>query len=131
FVIGYIAMTSTAPGDYLSIVPADWGNIFFGWDIHLDWSSTLPALNNKILSDGYTPIFSLFFLVMFSKGVAVSLAGVAPNYDMQRVLAAKTPKEASFMSAIVSICLLPRWVMIGGITLLGLVHVVPELRKMG
>jgi len=130
-VIGYIAITSVAPGAHLAVVPADWGNIFFGWDIDLDWSRSLPALNGKIASDGYTPLFGLFFLVMFSKGVAVSFAGVAPNYDMQRVLAAKTPKEASLMSAIVSVCLVPRWIMIGGITLLGLVFITPELNKMG
>ena len=60
-----------------------------------------------------------------------SAAGPAPNYDMQRVLAAKSPREASLMSAIVSICLIPRWILIGSITLLGLVYVTPELRKMG
>ncbi|MEP6924060.1 MAG: sodium:solute symporter family protein [Pyrinomonadaceae bacterium] len=131
FVIGYIAMTTVAPGAHLAFVPADWGNIFFGWDINLDWGATLPALNGKILSDGYTPLFSLFFMVMFTKGVLVSMAGVAPNYDMQRVLAAKTPREASLMSAIVSICLVPRWIMVGGITLLGIVYMIPELEKMG
>jgi len=35
------------------------------------------------------------------------------------------------MSAIVSVCLIPRWILIGGITLLGLVFVTPEFRKMG
>jgi Na+/proline symporter len=50
---------------------------------------------------------------------------------MQRILAAKSPREASLMSAIVSICLVPRWILIGGITLLGLVFVTPEFRKMG
>lgn len=124
-------MTSVAPGAHNAVVPADWNNIFFGWDLSLDWSASLPALNNKITSDGYTPIFSLFFMMMFTKGVLVSMAGVAPNYDMQRVLAAKTPKEASLMSAIVSICLVPRWVMIGGITLLGITYITPELTKMG
>lgn len=130
-IIGGIAMTSAAPGAHLTAAPADWDDIFFGWHVNLDWRATLPALNDKIVSDGYAPLFGLFFLVMFSKGVAVSLAGVAPNYDMQRVLAAKTPKEASLMSAIVSICLVPRWIMIGGITLLGLVYITPELNKMG
>jgi Na+/proline symporter len=59
------------------------------------------------------------------------MAGAAPNYDMQRILAAKSPREASLMSAIVSVCLVPRWILIGGITLLGLVFVTPEFRKMG
>jgi solute:Na+ symporter, SSS family len=50
---------------------------------------------------------------------------------MQRILAAKSPKEASLMSAIVSLCLVPRWLMIGGITLIGLAFITPEFRKMG
>jgi Na+/proline symporter len=50
---------------------------------------------------------------------------------MQRILASKNPREASLMSAIVSVCLFPRWIMIGGITLLGLVFFTPELRSMG
>src|SRR4029078_12410584 len=55
----------------------------------------------------------------------------ATNYDMQRILAEKNPREASLMSAIVSVCLVPRWILIGGITLLGLVFVTPEFQKMG
>ncbi len=131
FVIGYIAMTTVAPDAFLATTPTDWGNIFFGLNINLDWSATLPALNDKIASDGMASLFGLFFMMMFTKGVLVSMAGVAPNYDMQRVLAAKTSREASLMSAIVSICLVPRWIMIGGITLLGVVYVTPELNKMG
>ena len=131
FVIGFIAMTTVAPAAYQAVTPADWGNIFFGLNINLDWSATLPSLNAKIAADGMASLFGLFFMMMLSKGVLVSMAGVAPNYDMQRVLAAKTSREASLMSAVVSICLVPRWIMIGGITLLGVVYVTPELNKMG
>ena len=70
-------------------------------------------------ADGYS-IFGLFFIAMLFKGVLVSIAGPAPNYDMQRILAAKTPREAALMSAVVSAALLPRWLMIGGITMLAL-----------
>jgi Na+/proline symporter len=59
------------------------------------------------------------------------MAGAAPNYDMQRILAAKSPKEASFVSAIVSICLVPRWILIGGVTMIGLAFIMPEFKKMG
>lgn len=131
FVIGFIAMTTVSPELFQATVPADWGNIFFGLNINLDWSATLPSLNDKIAKDGMASLFGVFFMVMFTKGVLVSMAGVAPNYDMQRVLAAKTSREASLMSAIVSICLIPRWIMIGGITLLGVAYVTPELNKMG
>ncbi len=30
---------------------------------------------------------------MLFKGILVSVAGPAPNYDMQRILAARSPKE--------------------------------------
>jgi hypothetical protein len=33
-------------------------------------------------------------MVLF-KGILVSAAGPAPNYDMQRMLAARTPREAA------------------------------------
>jgi len=57
---------------------------------------------------------------MLFKGILVSIAGPAPNYDMQRVLAARSPRQASLMSAVVSAALLPRWWMIGGITVLAI-----------
>ncbi|HKV42519.1 MAG TPA: hypothetical protein VJX67_25180 [Blastocatellia bacterium] len=88
-------------------------------------------MNARIAGEGMASMFGLFFMVMVFKGILVSMAGTAPNYDMQRVLAAKTPREASLMSSIVSICLIPRWVLIGGVTLLGLVFITPEFRKMG
>jgi Na+/proline symporter len=103
----------------------------FGWDITLNWTPLLPAMNGHIAREGIASMFGLFFTVMVFKGILVSMAGAAPNYDMQRILAAKNPREASLMSAIVSVCLVPRWILIGGITLLGLVFVTPEFRKMG
>ena len=53
-------------------------------------------------------------MAMLFKGILVSIAGPAPNYDMQRILAARNPREASYMSAVVSAALMPRWWMIGG-----------------
>src|SRR5262249_38712229 len=76
-------------------------------------------------------MFGLFFVVMVFKGFLVSMAGAAPNYDMQRILAAKSPREASLMSAIVSVCLVPRWILIGGITFFRPGYLLPEVRKMG
>jgi SSS family solute:Na+ symporter len=67
---------------------------------------------------------------MLFKGILVSCAGPAPNYDMQRILAAKTPREASFMSGIVSACLLPRWILVAAITLLGLKFLSPHFATM-
>src|SRR5262245_918748 len=130
-VIGAIAMTKVGAETLDQVTPAGWRNITFGWNASLDWSTLLPAMNTRIAAEGIAEMFGLFFMVMVVKGVLVSMAGAAPNYDMQRILAAKSPREASLMSSIVSVCLVPRWILIGGITLLGLVYVTPEFRKMG
>ena len=130
-VIGGIAVTQVDASMLSQVTPEGWRNLFFGWDITLNWTPLLPAMNGHIAREGIASMFGLFFTVMVFKGILVSMAGAAPNYDMQRILAAKSPREASLMSAIVSICLVPRWILIGGITLLGLVFVTPEFRKMG
>lgn len=130
-VIGVIAMSHVGAGTLDQATPEGWRGLFFGFDITLDWSGILPAMNGRIAGEGIASMFGLFFMVMVFKGILSSMAGTAPNYDMQRVLAAKNPREASLMSAIVSICLVPRWIMIGGITLLGLVYLTPVFRGMG
>jgi solute:Na+ symporter, SSS family len=130
-VIGAIAITKVDATMLDQVTPAGWRNLLFGWDITLNWTTLLPAMNSHIAREGIASMFGLFFTVMVFKGILVSMAGAAPNYDMQRILAAKNPREASLMSAIVSVCLVPRWILIGGITLLGLVFVTPEFRKMG
>jgi Na+/proline symporter len=62
------------------------------------------------------------FMMMLFKGVLVSLAGPAPNYDMQKILATKSPSEASKMSGFVSAILMPvRYIMIAGFAALGII----------
>ena len=128
--IAIIAMQKVDAGLIDQLTPSGWRNMF-SFQLALDWSPILPAMNDQILSDGMASMFALFFLLMVCKGVLVSMAGSAPNYDMQRILAARNPREASLMSAIVSICLVPRWILIGGITLLGLAFVTPVFRNLG
>jgi Na+/proline symporter len=61
--------------------------------------------------------------MMLLKGVFASLAGPAPNYDMQKVLSTRSPKDASKMTGFVSIILLPiRYSMVFGLTVLGLLY---------
>ena len=75
----------------------------------------------KLTDDGFG-LFGFFFMMMLFKGVFASLAGPAPNYDMQKVLSTKSPKEASKMTGFVSIILLPiRYSMVIGLTVLGFV----------
>lgn len=123
-IIAGIAMSKVSAAEVAALVPAGWESIFFGWKLDLDWSKLIPSLQQNIESDGYG-FFMCFFIAMVFKGLLVSIAGPAPNYDMQRILAARTPREASFMSGIVSACLLPRWILIAAITLLGLKYLSP------
>lgn len=103
-------------------VPENWTNPFFNWHLDLDWSNLVPDANKKITSDGFG-VFGFFFMMMLFKGIFASLAGPAPNYDMQKVLSTRSPKEASKMSGFVSIILLPvRYSMIIGLTVLALLY---------
>jgi solute:Na+ symporter, SSS family len=103
-------------------IPRGWENPFFGWNLDLDWSKIVPDADTKILNDGYS-LFGIFFMMMLFKGIFASLAGPAPNYDMQKVLSTRSPKDASKMSGFVSIILLPiRYSLIIGLTVLALLY---------
>jgi len=103
-------------------VPDGWLNPFFGWELGLDWSTTVPEANQKITDDGFG-LFGIFFMMMLFKGIFASLAGPAPNYDMQKILSTRSPKEASKMTGFVSIILLPvRYSMVIGLTVLALLY---------
>lgn len=102
------------------LVPDGWDNPFFGAGMGLDWSRIIPEVNQKIQSDGFEP-FSIFFTLMLVKGVLASVAGPAPNYDMQKLLSTRSPRDAAKMSGFVSVILLPtRYLMIMGFAVLGL-----------
>jgi len=118
--IGYIAMKHLQ-GQNLK-VPGGWDSPFFGLDLNLDWRNIVPDAMQKIKEDQFG-LFSIFFMMMLFKGVLASLAGPAPNYDMQKILSTRSPKEASKMTGFVSIILLPiRYTMVIGLTVLGLLY---------
>lgn len=127
--VGIIAINQIAPDAIDAVVPEGWKSLWFGKTTGLDWhaiSSTaspkLHSFNDWIKTDGYE-LFGLFFVMMLFKGILVSAAGPAPNYDMQRILATKNPKEASKMSSLVSVVLNPtRYFMVAGLTILALVN---------
>lgn len=120
-VIGVLAMKALAVETL--IVPEGWASPFFGRTLNnLDWSGIIDEVNSKIASDGFS-LFTIFFMMMVFKGVLVSLAGPAPNYDMQKILSTKSPKEAAKMSGFVSVVLMPiRYFMIAGFAILGLLY---------
>lgn len=118
--VGILAMAKVSPEMLAGAVPAGWHELWFGWEVGLDWSSILPAAAERVAGDGWR-LFSLFFSLALLKGLLASMAGPAPNYDMQRVLSARTPREAALMSGVVSlVLLLPRYMLITGLTVLAL-----------
>jgi Na+/proline symporter len=131
FAVGIIAMAKVAPGTLQHFVPAGWDQIFFGWKLNLDWSALITSANAKIVEDGYG-IFGFFVMMLLFKGVLISMAGPAPNYDMQRVLSSKNPREACMMSSWVNVVLtFPRYFLITGLTVLALVFFSDQIRGMG
>lgn len=130
-VIGIIAMCRTTHEQIAAAIPQGWTNIFFGWEVGLDWSGRLDAVNDVIQKDGCS-IFGFFFMMMLFKGVLAAAAGPCPNYDMQRVLANRNPKEAALMNWFVSLVLYtPRYMMVAGVTVLALVYYQPNIKEMG
>ena len=131
FAVGIIAMMKVAPGTLAHFVPSGWENVFFGWHLNLDWSNLVPSANARVAQDGYG-LFGFFVLMLLFKGILLSAAGPAPNYDMQRVLSSKNPREASMMSGWVNVVLtFPRYFLITGLTVLALVFFSEQIRGMG
>ncbi|ADF53792.1 MAG: sodium:solute symporter [Zunongwangia sp.] len=107
-----------AVGDSGLNVPDGWMSPWFGRELNLDWSGLIEEVNDKIKSDGYS-LFSIFFSLMLFKGILASIAGPAPNYDMQKILSSRTPREATKMSLAAIIALIPtRYLMVGGFSVL-------------
>jgi Na+/proline symporter len=129
--IGVIAFAMVSPEQLQSVVPNGWTSPFFGWTLDLNWTGLIDAVNTKIEADGYS-LFGIFFMMVLFQGILKAAAGPAPNYDMQRVLATRSPKEAAKMNWFVNVVLIfPRYVLVSGITVLALVHFSPQLHAMG
>jgi Na+/proline symporter len=119
-IVAVIAMQQVDPTSLEAVVPAGWHTPFFGWTLDLDWSGSLAAFDQRIASDGYS-LFGVFMMMLLFKGVLVSAAGPAPNYDMQKILSTRSPREAALMSGFVSVVLQPvRYLMIAGFAVLAI-----------
>jgi solute:Na+ symporter, SSS family len=128
--IGAVAIYRVSPELIQAAIPAGWTNPFFGFRLGLDWTGILDQVNDAIRQDG-NELFSVIFGLMFFKGVLASLAGPAPTYDLQRVLATRNPREACMMNGMVNVVLyFPRYMMVAGLTVLALAFCMPELRGM-
>jgi solute:Na+ symporter, SSS family len=129
--IGIIAIQQVSPQMLDAVIPDGWRSPFFGWELGLDWTGIMDAANTRIVEDGWS-WFSIFFMLMLFKGVLQSGAGPAPNYDMQRILSARSPREAAKMSMFVNVVLNPpRYMMVTALTILALAFFSPQLAGMG
>ncbi|MCD8265164.1 MAG: Na+:solute symporter [Tannerellaceae bacterium] len=130
-VIAVIAMTKVSPEMLAARVPDGWTSPFFGWTLDLDWSELIPSVMDKMAADQYG-LYTIVIMMMLFKGVFLSMAGPAPNYDMQKILACKSPKEAALMSGSVPVILLiPRYLMIMGFAVLAIVFFSDDFVAMG
>lgn len=118
--VGIIAIHHVSPEMIEAVVPAGWQDLSFGWKLDLNWSGAFDMVQSSITADGFS-LFTVIMMLMLFKGVLASMAGPSPNYDMQRVLATRSPREASLMSGTVNVVLyFPRYMLIAGLTILAL-----------
>ncbi len=127
--VGIIAMQRVSPEMLDGALPAGWRGLWPGWRLDIDWANVMPAVEEKIVSQDGWQIFGALFSLLLVKGYLQSMAGPAPNYDMQRVLSTRSPREAALMSFFVNVVLLiPRYMLITGLTVLAIVFLKENLR---
>ena len=132
-----IAIQLITPAQIMANVPVGWDSLFFGAKLTLDWGSLMPQLNSRIYNpigeggDGYS-LFAFFTSMLFLKGVLVSMAGPTPNYAIQHILSTKSPREAALENMVMAfVSLAPRFLLIAGITVLGIAFYSKDLAAMG
>jgi Na+/proline symporter len=133
--IAVIAIVLITPEQIMAAVPAGWDQLFFGWKLDLDWSKLLPQLQDRMYNapaqggDGYS-LFGFFIGMLFLKGVLVSMAGPTPNYAIQHILSTRSPREAALENMVMAVVsLAPRFLLIAGIAVLGIVFFQPDLAR--
>ncbi|AFN74532.1 Na+/solute symporter [Melioribacter roseus P3M-2] len=130
-IIAIIAMNQVTPEMIAAVTPKGWDNILFGWKLDLDWSGILDSVNDRIASDGYQ-LFTIFIMMALFKGLFVSMAGPVATQSLQRILASRNAKEAAIMNGFAALVVsVPRYLMVGGLTVLALVFFRPQLIAMG
>ncbi|PRX39917.1 sodium:solute symporter family protein [Salegentibacter salegens] len=108
-------------------IPEEWRNIAFGKELEGFWSGKKDVFNELIDNEGYK-MFGAFIGMTLFKGFFASVAGPTPSYDMQRILSTRTVRDAAYMSGFTNLVLfIPRYLLVGGIVVLGLVFLAPEI----
>lgn len=113
------------------VISTEWSSILFTNQLEGSWSDKYAAFNNLIDTQGYK-MFGAFIGMSLFKGFFASIAGPTPSYDMQRILSTRSVKEAAYMSGFTNLVLfIPRYLLIGGIVVLGLVYLAPGMAASG
>jgi solute:Na+ symporter, SSS family len=129
--VGVVAMQRVSPEMIAQHTPEGWQSLRFGWTLDIDWSGLLDGMNKHIENNGILH-FGWFMTLALFKGIFASAAGPAPNYDMQRILAARNPEDAARISFFVNIVLyFPRYMLITGLAVLAVGFFIPQLNAMG
>ncbi len=127
--IAVIAMDKVTPEALSKVVPEGWNQLRFGLKLDLDWTGLMDQLNKRIIDDGYS-WFGIVMMLMLLKGLLVSMAGPTPGYGMQHALSTRNPREAALENWWMSIVqIFPRFLMITGVAVLGLVFFSSEVRQ--
>ena len=105
--------------------------MFFGNQLTGFWSGDYQEFNRLIDTQGYK-MFGAFIGMTLFKGFFSSVAGPTPGYDMQRILSTRNVKDAAYMSGFTNLVLfIPRYLLIGGIVLIGLAFIAPQMAEAG
>ena len=113
------------------LIPEEWKNVFFGRELTGFWSGDYEEFNQLIDTQGYK-MFGAFIGMTLFKGFFSSVAGPTPGYDMQRILSTRNVKDAAYMSGFTNLVLfIPRYLLIGGIVLIGLAFIAPQMAEAG
>ncbi len=129
--IAIYAFVTVSGAEIYAIIPEDWSSIFFNSQLELNWGGKFAQFNELVDSQGYK-MFGAFIGMTLLKGFFASIAGPTPSYDMQRILSTETVKDAAYMSGFTNLVLfIPRYLLIGGVVVLGLVYLAPQMAESG
>ncbi|MBC9797842.1 sodium:solute symporter family protein [Sinomicrobium weinanense] len=129
--VAIYAFITVSDAEITALIPAEWKNIFFGNELQGFWDGKLATFNELIDTQGYK-MFGAFIGMTLLKGFFASVAGPTPSYDMQRILSTRTVKDAAYMSGFTNLVLfIPRYLLIAGIVVIGLVYVAPAMAESG
>lgn len=129
--IAVYAFVTVSDVEINNVISAEWSSIFFDMELEGSWTGKYEAFNNLVDEQGYK-MFGAFIGMSLFKGFFASIAGPTPSYDMQRILSTRSVKEAAYMSGFTNLILfIPRYLLIGGVVVLALVHLAPVMVDSG